>query len=115
MTHSSSVYGRLRHGSRRLAGRLTLALAAAAAALPAHAQLDADAVVVDARDALRKKDRDRLASARTLTQAVGHPLAMWVDYWDLLERIDELSQPDIDAFYARWRTSLPAWWSFSST
>src|SRR3989442_14265949 len=31
-----------------------------------------------------------------------NPLAMWADYWELGNRINELQQSDLDAFYARW-------------
>ncbi len=31
------------------------------------------------------------------------PLAMWVDYWELSNRLDRATQLELDAFYARWR------------
>jgi soluble lytic murein transglycosylase len=58
--------------------------------------------VVDARDALRKKDRNRLVADRNAALAAQNPLAMWADYWELGNRINELQQADLDAFYARW-------------
>ncbi|MGA0610474.1 transglycosylase SLT domain-containing protein [Caldimonas sp. KR1-144] len=59
--------------------------------------------VIDARDALRRRDRARLASAKAAT--ANHPLAPWVDYWELGNRLSEASQSDLDAFYARWPAS----------
>jgi len=84
-----------------------LALAAALLLPGRHAAAQAglkagDALIVDARDALRKKDRARLAASRAAAIAANHPLAMWADYWDALNRLPELQQADIDAFYARW-------------
>ena len=60
------------------------------------------AAILDARDALRKKDKSRLAAARAATLAGEHPLAMWVDYWALSTRLDEAQQPELEAFYQRW-------------
>jgi soluble lytic murein transglycosylase len=58
--------------------------------------------VVEAAEALRKKDAPRLAQLRALTAAQQHPLALWVDYWELGNRLAEAQQPELDAFYARW-------------
>ena len=62
----------------------------------------ADIGIVDAREALRKKDRGRLALARTTANAVNHPLAMWVDYWELSNRLGEVQQAEVTTFSARW-------------
>lgn len=62
-----------------------------------------DAVIVEAREALRRKDRARLAALRASTVAARHPLAMWVDYWELGNRLSEAQQGELDAFYARWK------------
>jgi soluble lytic murein transglycosylase len=59
-------------------------------------------VVLDAREALRKRDRERLAATRTEALAAQHPLAQWVDYWELSNRLSEASPAEVDAFYARW-------------
>ena len=81
-------------------------LPGAATAATAPAQMAAaqgpDGVIVDAREALRKKDRVRLAAARATAIAANHPLAMWADYWELANRIAEVSQPEVTAFSARW-------------
>jgi soluble lytic murein transglycosylase len=84
---------------RHWLGAFALLLVAPTWAPPAIAQ-GTDAVVVDARDALRRHDRARLAADRA--QVAGHPLAMWVEYWELLNRLNEAQQPELDAFWARW-------------
>lgn len=56
--------------------------------------------VVDAREALKRRDRARLAAAKAATAS--HPLAQWVEYWELSNRLAEANQPELDAFYARW-------------
>jgi len=58
--------------------------------------------LVQARDALRKRDRARLLVHRDTLVAARHPLAMWADYWELNNRLAEASQTELDAFYARW-------------
>ena len=58
--------------------------------------------IVDAREALRKKDKARLASLRNSVVGARHALAMWPDYWELGNRLAEAQQPEIDAFYERW-------------
>ena len=67
---------------------------------PAAAGTPSDRIVVDAREAAARRDRARLAELRTA--AAGHPLAMWVDYWELAQRLDRATQTDLDAFYAKW-------------
>jgi soluble lytic murein transglycosylase len=59
-------------------------------------------LILDAREAWRKRDRARLASTRASAVAMRHPLAMWTDYWDMNLRLAELSPPEVEAFYARW-------------
>lgn len=84
--------------------RLLLALAALlplAPLTPACAQ-SADGLVLEARDAQRKKNRVRLAALRDAAQATQHPLAAWVDYWELGSRLDGATPDELDAFYARW-------------
>lgn len=79
-----------------------LLLAAIAATACAVAQVpDAD-LAVDARDALRKKDAVRLAELRDLAMAQQHPLAAWVDYWELGNRLAQAEPAEVEAFYARW-------------
>jgi soluble lytic murein transglycosylase len=69
----------------------------------ATAQAGADALVLQARDAFGKHDKPRLAALRGAVVAEQHPLAPWVDYWELNSRLAEAQQNELDAFYARWR------------
>ena len=99
MTRLKSVYG-------RLCGALQCALLAAALGFgltphPVLAQ-GADTTVLDAQEAFRKKDRARLALARAAAAAERHPLAMWVDYWELNNRLVDAQQDELNAFAARW-------------
>ncbi len=81
---------------------LTLAASAAAApGAPTRASATGD-LLLEAQDALRKKDRSRLAAARAAAIAGNHPLALWVDYWEIGNRLAEVQQDDLNAFYARW-------------
>ncbi len=80
-----------------------LTTACLATAAPAQAQTNsADATVVDARDAARKRDRNRLAAARATLEAAQHPLLPWVAYWDLTSRIQDATVEEVEAFYGRW-------------
>jgi soluble lytic murein transglycosylase len=76
-----------------------------AAALAARAQSPLGDPVVEAREALRKKDSAALLALRDRTAVQGHPLAQWVDYWELSNRLDQAQQNELDAFYARWPAS----------
>ncbi|HEY6135260.1 MAG TPA: transglycosylase SLT domain-containing protein [Rubrivivax sp.] len=80
---------------------LGTALLASGHTLAAPAPLN-DNLIVDAREALRKSDRVRLAALRAAALDAQHPLAQWADYWDLSNRLPAAAQPEIDAFYARW-------------
>ena len=62
----------------------------------------ADAPIVEAREALRKNDRPRLAALKASTAAAGHPLASWVDYWELNARLATASVAEVDGFLSRW-------------
>jgi soluble lytic murein transglycosylase len=102
----------IRDAGRRVYGRAlacTLALLASALAGlsgPVAAQGSrADAPILEASEALRKKDRVRLAAARDAAIAEKHPLAMWADYWELGNRLGEAQQAELEAFYARWSGS----------
>ena len=92
---------------RSIAGAAALAWAACALPSPATANTGpavkaVDAPIVEAREAQRKGDRQRLAALRTSTAASGHPLAMWVDYWELGLRLATASVAEVDAFMERW-------------
>jgi soluble lytic murein transglycosylase len=78
-------------------------------ALPAAAQTPAaappnagDRIVLEARDARRARDAGKLADARRRIAALRHPLAPWVDYWELNNRLAEATPDELEAFYARW-------------
>jgi soluble lytic murein transglycosylase len=71
------------------------------AALNAQAQ-SLDDTVVQAREALKKRDAAALSTARQAVTRGNHPLALWVEYWELFNRLPEAQQPELDAFYARW-------------
>ncbi|MBL0718825.1 lytic transglycosylase domain-containing protein [Piscinibacter sp. Jin2] len=81
--------------------------AAPPAAPPAPAVLapvppEVAALLVEAREAFRRRDGARLALLRDRAAVGGHPLAVWPDYWELSARLERASQADLDAFYARW-------------
>jgi soluble lytic murein transglycosylase len=59
-------------------------------------------LIVDAREAFRKKDRSRLAALRIAANTARHPLAPWVEYWELNLRLPEASSEEVSAFFARW-------------
>ena len=82
--------------------RVLPALLCLLVALPSVAQTGGDDVVLQAREALRKRDKAALALARTASSNARHPLAMWVDYWELQNRLTEAQQPELDAFAQRW-------------
>ena len=104
MRTNNSVYGWPRHVLGSLASGLALVLLAGLgmAPRPASAQ-GVEATVLDARDAFRRKDRARLAADRAAAAAERNPLAMWVDYWELGNRLGDARQEELDAFAARWR------------
>ena len=79
-----------------------LAAGLLAAGLGAAAAPSGDDAVVQARDALRKRDAAQLATARQTVNRLAHPLAPWVEYWELGNRLTEAQQPALDTFYARW-------------
>jgi soluble lytic murein transglycosylase len=84
---------------------LCIAAGPAAAQSATTATATAPDVIVDAREALRRRDAPRLAQLREQVIGQQHPLALWVDYWELGSRLAEAQQSELDAFYARWRGS----------
>jgi soluble lytic murein transglycosylase len=84
---------------RRLPAALAMAvLLATATAVPA--QPPDHRAVLDAREALRKGQKAQLAAARDATEQ--HPLAQWVQYWELSNRLPTAGIDEVEAFYARW-------------
>ena len=93
---------------RRLTAAAALLLAAAAIAAPprvARAQdlPVGDEVILRANEALLAKDGARLVALRQAATAQGHPLAQWVEYWELGLRLAELQQGEFERFAERWR------------
>jgi soluble lytic murein transglycosylase len=76
-------------------------------AMPAltRASTPDDALIVDAREAFRRKDRARLDALRLAALAAQHPLAMWTEYWDLSLRLAEAAPSEVAAVTARWAGS----------
>jgi soluble lytic murein transglycosylase len=80
--------------------------AASAEALKANLSpqaLQKHGAIVDAREAHRRRDSSKLASVRAQTVSQQHPLASWVDYWDLSHRLMVAQPEEVEAFYTRWR------------
>ncbi|MEW6100311.1 MAG: transglycosylase SLT domain-containing protein [Pseudomonadota bacterium] len=101
-----SVYRRpfeasLASGVRRAAAVLGIVLGVAAGLGPAPAAAQSD-VVVQAREAWRKRDARQLAALKFQAASQQHPLAMWVDYWELLNRLQEATPEEVQAFFERW-------------
>jgi soluble lytic murein transglycosylase len=89
----------MRHPApHRVAAVLLVALAAGTSA----AQTSLDDTVVQAREAFGKRNAAALTAAATRLNGAGHPLAQWVEYWQVTNRIVEMRQEDLDNFYARW-------------
>jgi len=61
-----------------------------------------DDLIRDAHDAFQHRDRARLALLRATALANHLPLAPWVDYWELANRLAEVSSDEVEQFYARW-------------
>jgi len=88
-----------------LAACLATLAGGAAAQAPAKPDSKLDTTVVEAREAARKRDRNRLAAAKAAMQAGAHPLTPWVEYWDLTSRLPDVQVEDVEAFYTRWSGS----------
>lgn len=88
-------------GMRRF---LQYVLVAAALSGTALAQTP-DPVFDAARDARQRRDAPALARLSEQAMAQQHPLASWVDYWRLAQRLDQASAEELAAFYARWSGS----------
>jgi soluble lytic murein transglycosylase len=93
----------IRFDSLRLARRCMPVLAAlsmSVGSLAAFAQHPAHQFVLDAREALRKNDKAQLVAATVAARQ--HPLAQWVEYWELSNRLATAQADELEAFYARW-------------
>ena len=106
---SKSVYGGrrrpLRRASLALLGVTLLVLGMSALVVPVAMAQSGDQNITHAREALRRKDTKALDLARATASAEQHPLASWVDYWELNNRLNTAQQDELNAFYARWSGS----------
>jgi len=81
-------------------------LVGVALALPTRAEAQSfDRTALDAREAFRKRDRVRLAQLRAQAEAEKNPLALWVDYWELTNRVAEIHPAEFTSFAERWSGS----------
>ena len=78
------------------------ALACIGAALPRMALAQGETTLLDGREAFRKHDRARLSALAAQAAAERNPLAMWVEYWEITNRIDEVQPAEFAAFAQRW-------------
>ncbi|HEY9107090.1 MAG TPA: lytic transglycosylase domain-containing protein, partial [Roseateles sp.] len=81
-------------GGRVLKVALALLMAVAAGVPAAPAPADND-LAVQAREAWAKRDRKRLATLAEAARTQAHPLAGWVDYFELNARLAEVRQPEM--------------------
>ena len=81
------------------------------AALPPAAPVNAptgnathagDDVIRDAHEGVVRHDRAQLATLRATALTNRLPLAPWVDYWELTNRLTEATDDEVEQFYARW-------------
>jgi len=87
---------------RRLLTLVGLVTALMAGSWPAQAQTNGNDVILEARAAHAKKDGNQLAALRGRALLERHPLAMWVDYWQLNNRLYAASTDEVESFYRRW-------------
>lgn len=64
-----------------------------------------DPLIDAAREARQRRDASALARLSEQAIAQQHPLAAWIDYWRLAQRLDQASGEELAAFYARWSGS----------
>jgi soluble lytic murein transglycosylase len=100
---------------RRIAALLGVVLVAVAAAAPpravraqnggagAPAVGNGDDLAVQAREAFRLKDKTLLFTLRQVAAAQQHPLASWIEYWEIANRLPEATAAEFEAFAERWR------------
>jgi soluble lytic murein transglycosylase len=90
------------HGSPNCA-KVLIGLICACGTVPASAQVPAaDLEVIEAREALRRGDKARLAQTRDRLLRSAHPLAQWADYWALSANIAQAQADEVEQFYQRW-------------
>lgn len=59
-----------------------------------------DSLILDMREAYRRKDAARLSELLPLAR--GHALEPWAAYWELKTRLEEASEPEVQDFLARY-------------
>ena len=91
---------RLRRSFTLLACWIGAALGLGPAATVAAPAPNEHQVVLDAREAFRKKDRAQLVNASVAARQ--HPLAQWIEYWELTNRLGGVQVDEVETFYARW-------------
>lgn len=101
-----TTYKYAAQGVRALAGLVVVCGLVGAAAV--HAAPFGDATVLEAREALRVRDKGRLLAARDALLKAQHPLAPWADYWYFQARLIEAGPTEVDEFLARWPDSYVA-------
>nr|WP_297352881.1 lytic transglycosylase domain-containing protein [uncultured Caldimonas sp.] len=87
---------------RRTSAALLTALGLVLAAPMPTTALAQGNPILEAREALQRRDARRLAAAKAAAAAQNHPLAMWADYWELSSRLPTATQEELTAFFARW-------------
>jgi soluble lytic murein transglycosylase len=60
-----------------------------------------ESTLLEAREAFRKKDRNRLAALKAQAIADANPFEAWIEYWELNVRLSEAQQPELSAFAQR--------------
>src|SRR6476646_680188 len=66
----------------------------------AQAQPTGDDLVVDAYQAWKQGNRARLA--QVLPKVQGHPLEVWVAYWELRSRLDTAQPSELQDFFTKY-------------
>jgi soluble lytic murein transglycosylase len=102
MPRFSLTRAALRRATAMVTAVSGVALGAALLSPQASFAQDRDDLIRTARDAFVKKDKARLAALRTQVVEAKHPLAPWVDYWELTARLTEARTEEVEAFYLRW-------------
>jgi len=91
-----------RQGNKRRWAEALILAAVALLSTPAAQAGGDDSTVVEAREAFRVRDAQRLRAARDALVAAQHPLAPWADFWTIQSRLVEASVSEVDDFLARW-------------
>lgn len=106
MKTTEAVYelapGRWRHVAASLAAALLLVAETPPAYAQGNTAVANPQLMTDARAAFARRDLGRLAQLRAQAAAERHPLAPWVDYWELNPRLGRATVAEVQAFYDRW-------------